>query len=106
MGLRVVAEGIEDGATLDLLRELGCDLAQGYVISKPMPASELAFRADERRDVLRGRLDDLGGGWRVFARCLVATLEADVIPEVSADGLWVAQPVVDVGSHHVEQERS
>ena len=44
MGLRVVAEGIEDGATLDLLRDLGCDLAQGYVISKPMPASELAFR--------------------------------------------------------------
>jgi diguanylate cyclase (GGDEF)-like protein len=44
MGLRVVAEGIEDGATLDLLRELGCDLAQGYLISKPMPASELAFR--------------------------------------------------------------
>jgi diguanylate cyclase (GGDEF)-like protein len=45
MGLRVVAEGIEDGATLDLLRDLGCDLAQGYLISKPMPASELAFRA-------------------------------------------------------------
>jgi diguanylate cyclase len=41
----VVAEGIEDEATLDLLRELGCDLAQGYLISKPMPASELAFRA-------------------------------------------------------------
>ena len=45
MGLRVVAEGIEDGETLDLLRDLGCDLAQGYLISKPMPASELAFRA-------------------------------------------------------------
>jgi diguanylate cyclase len=45
MGLRVVAEGIEDAATLELLRELGCDLAQGYLISKPMPASELAFRA-------------------------------------------------------------
>lgn len=44
MGLRVVAEGIEDGATLELLRELGCDLAQGYLISKPMPADELAFR--------------------------------------------------------------
>jgi len=44
MGLRVVAEGIEDPATLELLRDLGCDLAQGYLISKPMPASELAFR--------------------------------------------------------------
>lgn len=44
MGLRVVAEGIEDGATLDLLAAMGCDLAQGYHISRPQPAAELAFR--------------------------------------------------------------
>jgi diguanylate cyclase (GGDEF)-like protein len=44
MGLRVVAEGIEDDATLRLLVELGCDLAQGYFISKPKPAGELSFR--------------------------------------------------------------
>jgi diguanylate cyclase (GGDEF)-like protein len=43
MGLRVVAEGIEDEATLELLRELGCDLAQGFLISRPMPAGELSF---------------------------------------------------------------
>jgi EAL domain-containing protein (putative c-di-GMP-specific phosphodiesterase class I) len=41
MGMRVVAEGIEDEATLALLRDLGCDLAQGFLISRPMPASEL-----------------------------------------------------------------
>jgi EAL domain-containing protein (putative c-di-GMP-specific phosphodiesterase class I) len=41
--LRVVAEGIEDKATLDLVSELGCDLAQGYFISKPCPARELVF---------------------------------------------------------------
>jgi diguanylate cyclase (GGDEF)-like protein len=41
--LRVVAEGIEDGATLSLLADLKCDLAQGYFIGKPMPAEELAF---------------------------------------------------------------
>jgi diguanylate cyclase (GGDEF)-like protein len=44
MGLRVVAEGIEDDATLQLLSGLGCDLAQGYFISRPKPASEFAFR--------------------------------------------------------------
>lgn len=44
MNLRVVAEGIEDVATLELLSELGCDLAQGYFISRPMPADKLAFR--------------------------------------------------------------
>jgi diguanylate cyclase (GGDEF)-like protein len=43
LGLRVVAEGVEDGEALDLLAGLGCDLAQGYLISKPKPASELAF---------------------------------------------------------------
>ncbi len=39
--LRVVAEGVEDLATLDLLAQVGCDLAQGYYISRPVPAEEL-----------------------------------------------------------------
>ncbi len=43
LSLRVVAEGIEDRATLEVLRELGCDVAQGYFIGKPQPAHELAF---------------------------------------------------------------
>ena len=41
MGLVVVAEGIEDKATWDMLNDMGCDLAQGYFISKPMPADAL-----------------------------------------------------------------
>ena len=44
MGLRIVAEGIEDPETLEMLAEFGCDIAQGYCISKPKPADELAFR--------------------------------------------------------------
>lgn len=36
-GLKVVAEGVEDRASLDMLRELGCDYAQGYYLSRPMP---------------------------------------------------------------------
>lgn len=47
MGLRVVAEGIEDLATLDLLSEMGCDLAQGYFISRPAPADKLSFQTTE-----------------------------------------------------------
>ncbi len=39
LGLRIVAEGIEDSATLDLLAGLGCDLGQGYYISTPKPAN-------------------------------------------------------------------
>jgi diguanylate cyclase (GGDEF)-like protein len=43
LGLRVVAEGVEDEEALELLAGLGCDLAQGYLISKPKPASELVL---------------------------------------------------------------
>ena len=41
MGLVVVAEGIENQATWDMLQAMGCDLAQGYYISKPMAADAL-----------------------------------------------------------------
>jgi diguanylate cyclase len=35
-----VAEGAEDNATIDLLRGMGCDIAQGYGISHPLPAPQ------------------------------------------------------------------
>lgn len=41
LGLTVVAEGIENLETMNLLRDLGCDYAQGYRIAKPMPEAEL-----------------------------------------------------------------
>jgi EAL domain-containing protein (putative c-di-GMP-specific phosphodiesterase class I) len=41
LGLRVVAEGIEDEACFELLSALGSDLAQGYLISRPRPAAEI-----------------------------------------------------------------
>jgi diguanylate cyclase len=44
MDLRVVAEGVEDAEAWNLLRHLGCDYAQGYLISRPMlPADVPAF---------------------------------------------------------------
>jgi diguanylate cyclase (GGDEF)-like protein len=43
LGLRIVAEGIEDHATLELLTDLGCDLCQGYLIGIPKPASRLTL---------------------------------------------------------------
>jgi len=42
LGLAAVAEGVEDEDTLDLLSELGCDLAQGYYLSRPLAASAVA----------------------------------------------------------------
>ena len=40
--LRVVAEGVEDRATWSRLGELGCDAGQGFYLSQPLPAPELA----------------------------------------------------------------
>jgi EAL domain-containing protein (putative c-di-GMP-specific phosphodiesterase class I) len=41
LGLRVVAEGVETVDTWRALQALGCDLAQGYLISRPLPGDEL-----------------------------------------------------------------
>ena len=41
LGLSVVAEGVEDQWTLDLLGTFGCDQAQGYHIARPMPYADL-----------------------------------------------------------------
>ena len=41
LNLAVVAEGVETGEQLDLLRTLSCDRVQGYAVSKPLPAAEI-----------------------------------------------------------------
>lgn len=40
LGLKIVAEGVETEAIWNRLATLGCDVAQGYLISMPMPAAE------------------------------------------------------------------
>ena len=45
LGLRVVAEGVEDKASFDMLVGLRCDLAQGYLISKPKQPDEVELTA-------------------------------------------------------------
>jgi diguanylate cyclase (GGDEF)-like protein len=42
LGLRVVAEGVEDLRTFEELNALGCDAIQGYYVSQPVPADELS----------------------------------------------------------------
>lgn len=66
LGLDVIAEGIEDRATAELLLEMGCPEGQGYFFGKPMPASEfnrkyfeMPVQADNpdtglRRDLAKG----------------------------------------------------
>ncbi len=46
--MEVVAEGVENKETLDMLMGMGCDIAQGYYIAKPMPADELVPWLEQR----------------------------------------------------------
>ena len=42
LGLQVVAEGVENEQVLQQLREIGCDIAQGYAVSRPLNATRFA----------------------------------------------------------------
>ena len=41
LGMRVVAEGVETAEALKTMSAMGCDVAQGYYLSRPLPADEL-----------------------------------------------------------------
>src|SRR3954452_878145 len=51
LGLEVVAEGVETEEHWAKLTELGCELAQGYFLSRPVPPAELAAWIRERQPV-------------------------------------------------------
>jgi len=48
LDMSVVAEGVETQAQSDILRELGCDEIQGYLLSRPLPAADLASWLTQR----------------------------------------------------------
>jgi diguanylate cyclase (GGDEF)-like protein len=55
--LQVVAEGVETREQLELLRQQGCDIAQGYLIARPIPQAELAGFLEEhfQKGIWRGQ---------------------------------------------------
>jgi|GEM_PF-2508065 len=86
LGLRVVAEGIEDHAQLDALVRMGADQAQGYLFARPQPPAEVEALFERPwcgvavPHVLHGRgdarADELPGFGSPRARLLLAALEA------------------------------
>ncbi|HSJ79123.1 MAG TPA: EAL domain-containing protein [Erythrobacter sp.] len=51
LGIKVVAEGIEDAACLAFLKAIGCDYAQGYFVSRALPADDLAALVSQPAEV-------------------------------------------------------
>ena len=56
LGLRVIAEGVEDQATWSALAELRCDLLQGHLLARPMSAGDMTRWLQEHFDTLATRL--------------------------------------------------
>jgi diguanylate cyclase len=49
LGLRVVAEGVEDPQTLQELDALGCDAIQGYYVSRPVPPDDVIHWLEQKQ---------------------------------------------------------
>lgn len=60
LGLEVVAEGVEDELTRDLLARMGCDVIQGYLITRPLPAARLDRWMQARTVIPSGARRDSG----------------------------------------------
>lgn len=83
LGLRVVAEGVEDEASWRRLHALGCHVAQGWFYARPMPADELAAWLARYRPLVPG---PRGGG------TTTAAVEAADNPPVEAVGETADNP--------------
>ena len=55
LNLSVIAEGIENESTADKLRNMGCDIGQGYCFSRPMPADDLAAWWHKKRELITAK---------------------------------------------------
>ena len=63
LGKYVVAEGVEDAAQLALLSTMGCDIAQGYHLSPPLPAAEFAEFVRQRAAAAQRRPPTAANRW-------------------------------------------
>ena len=79
-GLAVVAEGVESELTLELLDEIGCDIGQGFLFSRPLPYERLEAWLGARTEPIPRPAGAAGGGVR---RLRTARLSA--VPLIGPD---------------------
>ncbi|RKR90615.1 diguanylate cyclase (GGDEF)-like protein [Micromonospora pisi] len=99
LGLRVVAEGVEDERTWRLLHAAGCDVAQGWFYARPMPAEELSAWMARYRPLVPGPVQDTTGRHR--SRVPLAVEGAQPPAPVTDD----AGPTAPDGPYQAEQNR-
>lgn|GEM_PF-3923144 len=68
----MVAEGVEDDGSLAVLTRLGCDQAQGFYLSRPMPIAELDHRL-RRRNIMGDQTENTEEPRTAAARSLYGT---------------------------------
>lgn len=99
--IHTVAEGVESQEQIDMLREMGCEIVQGYYYSKPVPASEfplegmaqpnrvpyveLQMNADALGDLALGRAE-LGESTSVLAYRLLEVSMRKILSNMYGDG--------------------
>ena len=88
LGMRVVAEGIEDADTLAEVVASGCALAQGWYFSKALPPEELFAYAESRFPLADAEPHRIGGGMHLSAGPVPAPSRA--FDDVRADEPWSA----------------
>ena len=54
IGVSVIAEGVEDEDQLNLLKEAGCDIVQGYYFSKPVPPEDFEVMIKKEIELIKG----------------------------------------------------
>jgi diguanylate cyclase (GGDEF)-like protein len=96
LGLRVVAEGVEDERTWRLLHAAGCDVAQGWFYARPMPAEELAAWLARYRPLVPGPVHETAGRHRPKSALTID--DTPVAPAPIDDGSIVPESVADDGS--------